>query len=153
MQIAPELLSERNYSGNRLILIENEKMTELQAVLDGYQKEINPILDRLNKEYYPVVEPINQEIGKLQAQVRDLKQKITEETEKFRDDMDMIDSLEQKATLVKNKIQPIILKELEGKLGEFEIARYTEIKNGKIYAVVFDELEEKIKEIRANKKK
>jgi cell division septum initiation protein DivIVA len=153
MQIPKEILSEKNYTGNRRILVEDPNLMEFQTILEGYQKEINPLLDTLNKEYSPVVDPLNQEVLKKLTEVKELKAKIAEETAKYKDIMETIDSFEQRADLIKNKVQPIVLKALEGQLGEFEVARYTEVQDGKIYAVVFDEIEEKVKELRANKAK
>ena len=150
MKIDSTLLSEKNYTGNRRILVEDEKLKEFQTILEGYQKDINPLLDRMNVEYSPIVDPLNAEIQKKTLEIKELKARITAETDKFQDVIDGIEKAEQKAQLIKNKVQPIVLKALEGKLSEFEVARYTEVDGGKIYAVVFDELEEKVKEIRAN---
>ena len=153
MKIDSTLLSEKNYTGNRRILVEDEKLQEFQTILEGYQKDINPLLDRMNVEYSPIVDPLNAEIQKKTLEIKELKARITAETDKFQDVIDGIEKAEQKAQLIKNKVQPIVLKALDGQLGEFEVARYTEVDGGKIYAVVFDELEEKVKEIRANKGK
>lgn len=153
MKIDPNVFSEKNYTGNRRILIEDDKLMEFQKILEGYQKDINPLLDRMNLEYTPVVDPLNQEIQKKTLEIKELKARITSETEKFQDVIDSIEKAEQKAQLIKNKVQPIVMKLLEGKLGEFEVARYTEVEDGKIYAVIFDEIEEKVKEIRTNKKR
>lgn len=153
MIIEKDVLAEKNYTGSRLVLIENEKVDEFSGKLNELQQEINPILDKLAKEYYPVVDPIYQEVQRLTKLVAIEKDKIAVITESFKTDTDAIESLEQKATLIKNKIQPIIMKELDGKLGEFEIARHTTVKDGKIYVEVFDEIEEKVKQLRAIKVK
>jgi peptidoglycan hydrolase CwlO-like protein len=153
MQIDPKVLSEKNYTGTRLIPVDSVKLKELQKELDSYQRQINPILDKLSKEYYPAVDPLYQRIAKLQEEIKPLKEKIAEINNKFQEDTDKIQKVEQKAMLVKNKMQPIILKSIEGQLGEFEIARHTVVKDGKVYVEVFDEIEEKVKQIRANKKK
>lgn len=153
MQIPKEILSEKNYEGTRLILIENEKLNELQVKLDTLQKEVNPILDKLNKEYYPTIDPMYAEVREFTTKLNEKKAKIAEITQSFKEDTDKIDVIEQRATLIKNKMQPIIQKELEGKLGEFELAKHTIVKDGKIYVEVFDEIEEKIKAIRNSKPK
>lgn len=152
MKIDPELLKESNYSGTRLIEIDNPKLQELNETLSSYQREINPILDRLSAEYYPTIDPMYQEVQKLQSQIKEIKEKIAEQTEKFREDIQAIEAAEQKAGVIKNKMQPMILKAIEGKLGEFEIAKNTVVQDGKVFAEVYDELEEKVKAIRATKK-
>jgi len=153
MQIPKEVLSEKNYTGNRRVLIDEPSLSEFQIILQEHQKEINPLLDVLNKDYYPVVEPLHAESMKNLAGAKELNIKMELEKEKYKEIMDKIDGLEAKALLIKNKVQPIVLKALEGQLGEFEVARYTEVTDGKIYAVIFDEIEEKVKELRANKAK
>jgi len=151
MKIDKEILSEKNYAGSRLILIEDKKLDELQVELSSLQHEINPILDILNEKYYTVIDPIYQEVQKLNEEVKAKKFVIGELTNKFKKEIETIEATEQKAMLVKNKMQPIILKSIEGQLGEFEIARHTEVKEGKIYVEVFDEIEEKVKALRASK--
>jgi 2-hydroxy-3-keto-5-methylthiopentenyl-1-phosphate phosphatase len=152
MQIDKTIFSESNYTGSRLIPIENDKIKELQEVLSGYQKEINPILDRLTAEYYPKIDPLYQEVQRFAAESRKIKEEMAEISAGFKADTEFIEQMEQKATLIKNKMQPLIQKEIEGLLGEFEIARHTVVKDGQIFVEVFDQIEEKVKEIRANKK-
>lgn len=153
MQIDKELLSEANYTGSRLILLEDENLTKLHAELEALQKEINPVIDKLSAEYYPKIDPMYQETQKLMEQAKEIKAKIAEITNEYKSDTDFIDSLEQKAQLVKNKMQPIILEMVKDQLGEFETAKNTVVRDGKIYAEVFDEIEEKVKAIRMVKAK
>lgn len=153
MNIPVELLKESNYTGTRLIEVDDPKLRELNEVIKGYQQEINPVLDKLTAEYYPVIDPMYQEVQRLQAQIKEIKEKIAEQTLKFKEDIEIIESTEQKAMAIKNKMQPIILKALEGQLGEFEIAKNTVTQDGKVFAEVYDELEEKIKAVRASKAK
>ena len=42
MKIPADILSEKNYEGSRLILVENEKVAELQKELTKLQLEANP---------------------------------------------------------------------------------------------------------------
>lgn len=151
MQIDKELLSEKNYTGSRLILVENEDVKILQDELTSYQQEINPILEKLSAEYYPAVDPLYQEVQKKNQEIKEIKEKIAEQTDKFRPDIEAIEAVEKKAQLIKQKLQPIILDEVKDKLGEFEVARQTVTQDGKIYVEVFDEIEEKVKQIRASK--
>ena len=151
MQIDKELLSEKNYTGSRLILIENEDVKTLQDELSSYQQEINPILEKLSTEYYPAIDPLYQEVQKKNQEIKEIKEKIAEETEKFKPEIEMIEAVEKKAMLIKQKLQPIILDEVKDKLEEFETARQTVTQEGKIYVEVIDEIEEKVKQIRASK--
>lgn len=153
MQIDKELLSEVNYTGSRLILLEDENLTKLNTELTSYQQEINPIIDKLSAEYYPKIDPMYQEVQKLMEQAKELKAKIAEITNEFKPAIDVIESFEQKAQSVKNKMQPIILEIVKDQLGEFETAKNTVVRDGKIYAEVFDEIEEKVKAIRMVKAK
>ena len=151
MQIDKEILAEKNYTGSRLILIEDEKLSELQAVLDGYQQSINPILDRLDRELYTVTNPLYQEMQELQAKAKEIKEKIVAKQAEFKIEMETLESTERKAQAVKDKMQPIILNYVKDQLDEFEEAKHTVVKEGKIYVEVFDKLEELIKSIRSRK--
>lgn len=153
MQIDKELLSEKNYTGSRLFLIENEDVKTLHDELTALQKEINPTLDKLSTEYYPVVDPLYQEVQKLNTQIKEIKEKISQKTSEFEADIKSIEAIEQKANLVKDKLQPIILEAVKDELGEFEVARQTVVRDEKIYVEIFDEIEEKVKQIRASKAK
>lgn len=153
MQIDPTLLSEKNYTGTRLILIEDERIDELQKALTDEQLSINPVLDRLQEEYYSVIDPMYQEVQKLNERVKEIKANVAEKTKEFQPEIETIEATEQRAQLIKGKMQPIILKAVEGKLGEFETAKNTVVRDGKVYAEVYDEIEEKVKAIRASKSK
>lgn len=152
MKIDKALLAEVNYEGSRLIKIDNETLTELQKELSSLQKEINPILDKLNAEYYTVIDPIYAEVQKLNEEIKSKKFVIAELTKKFQPEIESIEATEQRAQLVKNKMQPLILDAVKGQLGEFEIARHTVNREDGIYVEVFDEIEEKVKAIRAKAK-
>lgn len=153
MFIDKELLSEANYAGSRLILLEDENLSKLQVELEALQKEINPVIDKLSAEYYPRIDPMYQETQKLMEQAKEIKAKIAEITNEYKADTNFIDALEQKAQLIKNKMQPIILEIVKDQLGEFETAKNTVVRDGKLYAEVFDEIEEKVKAIRMVKAK
>lgn len=153
MQIDKELLSEKNYTGSRLILIDDENVRALQTELSALQQEINPILDKLSAEYYPKIDPMYQDVLALNEKVKIIKEDIAKITAEFEGDIKSIEDTELKANLVKDKIQPLILDAIKDQLGEFEIARQTKFQDGEVYAEVFDELEEKIKQLRAAKAK
>lgn len=151
MQIPNEILKESNYEGTRLIEINDETVLALQEQLDALQKEINPALDRLQENFFSKADVIYKEINELNEKIRPLKEQLREMSEANKPDTDFIDGKEQEATLIKNKMQPLILSLVEDQLGEFETAKHTVIKDGKIYVEIFDEIEEKVKAIRASK--
>lgn len=151
MQIDKELLSEKNYSGTRLIEVTDETVIALQSQLTDLQLEINPVLDRLNENYFSKADAIYKELQKLDEQVKPLKEELKSLHDNSKEDIAFIEEQEQKAVLIKNKLQPLILDLVKDELGEFETAKHTVNQDGKIYVEVFDEIEEKIKSIRASK--
>jgi len=100
-----------------------------------------------------VVDPWYQEALKKQEEVKVIKEKIKAVADKYQDDTDFIEANGQKVQLIKNKMVPIINKEVEGQLEEFEKAMHTVVKDNKLFVEVQDEIEEKIKLIRAQKSK
>ena len=151
MQIEKELLSEKNYTGSRLIEINDERVSVLQKKLTELQLEVNPILDKLQENYYSKADVIYAKIQELNKQLEPLKLELKTLFEANEEDTKLIDEKEAEAKLLKDKLQPIILDIVKDQLGEFETAKHTVSKDGKIYVEVFDEIEEKIKAIRASK--
>lgn len=151
MQIEKELLSEKNYTGSRLIEINDERVNVLQKKLTELQLEVNPILDKLQENYYSKADVIYAKIQELNKQLEPLKLELKTLFEANEEDTKLIDEKEAEAKLLKDKLQPIILDIVKDQLGEFETAKHTVSKDGKIYVEVFDEIEEKIKAIRASK--
>ncbi len=152
MIIDKELLSEKNYAGTRLIEIVSPKVKELNDIVSEYQKEANPILEEMEK-ITPLMDPIFAELAELEQKKKEVQSRLAPIREPYDELLQKIEKIDQKATLVKNKIQPLIAEELKGQLGEFEIARHTVVKDGKIFVEVYDEIEEKVKAIRASKPK
>lgn len=151
MQIDPELLSEKNYTGSRLVEVTDETIIELQKELSSLQVEINPILERLNENYFAPADVLYKEIEKLNEQLKPLKEKLKTLFDENKVDTDFIDAQEQKAQLIKNKLQPLLLDLMKDEVGEFETAKHTVVKDDKIYVEIFDEIEERIKAIRLSK--
>lgn len=151
MQIDKELLSEKNYTGTRLIEISDERVGVLQKELTALQLEVNPILDKLQENYYSKADVIYAKIQELTKEITPLKEELKALFEANEADTKLIDEKEAEAKLLKDKLQPIILDVVKDQLGEFETAKHTVSKDGKIYVEVFDELEEKVKAIRASK--
>ena len=151
MQIDPTLLSEKNYTGTRLILVDDPKLEELQKKLTSYQLEINPLLDKLQRELWSEADKEYAEVQKYQEKIQKLKARLQDRQAKYSAEIEKVQSAEQKAQAVKDRMQPIILKAVEGQLGEFETAKNTVVRDGKVYAEVYDEIEEKVKAIRLQK--
>ncbi len=152
MLVPKDILSEKNYTGSRLIEITDEVVLGLKKELDLLQQEMNPLLDTIKPEWdsldasFPRLQKAQEELKKVQ----DERAPILEKCRKYEEDT--LKPVEQKAQLIKNKIQPIILELVKGELGEFEKAQQTMDKDGKVYVEIVDEIEEKVKQIRALKK-
>jgi peptidoglycan hydrolase CwlO-like protein len=151
MQIPKDLLKEINYEGSRLIEINDETVKALQEQLDAIQKEVNPVLDRLQENFFSKADGIYAEINELNEKIKPLKEQLKAMSESNKPDTDFIDSKEQEAMLIKNKMQPLILNLVKEELGEFETAKHTVVKDDKVFVEVIDEIEEKVKAIRASK--
>lgn len=152
MQIPTDLLKEVNYEGSRLIEINDETVKALQEQLDALQKEVNPVLDRLQENFFSIADGIYLEINELNEKIKPLKEKLKEMSEVNKLDTDLIDAKEQEAMLIKNKMQPLILNLVKDELKEFETAKHTVVKEDKVFVEVIDEIEEKVKAVRASKK-
>lgn len=150
MQIPSEYLKESNYEGTRLIEVTDEAVLSLTAELSELQKEANPYLEKM-EALTPQMDPIYSEIAELEAKKRELQAKVAPIREQYDAEMAFVEEIDQRATLIKSKVQPIINDLVKGELGEFERAMQTVHKDGKLYVEVQDQLEEKIKQLRANK--
>ena len=151
MQIPKELLEEKNYEGTRLIELNDAKVIELQAKLKELQLEANPFLSEM-EAMTPEMDPIYSELQTLEVKKQELQKQLAPIREKYDVPLQQVQKIEQKAQLIKDKIQPRVLKAIEKELGEFEQARNLNEKDGKIFVEVVDVIEEEIKKIRANKK-
>jgi arginyl-tRNA synthetase len=147
MQIPKDILSEKNYEGSRYIEVKNEKVAELMKEIKKFQEEANPYLTVMDK-YAKVLDPYYVKIQGLQEQISKIKEEMAEDKLKYDEELDKVQKIDQKAQMIKNKLTPIVMKEIEGQLSEFEIAVQTKEKNGKIFVEVQDKLEELIKSIR-----
>lgn len=150
MQIPKEYLEEKNYEGTRLIEINDETVLELKKQLDDLQKEANPLLTA-SEEFLPEMDRVYAEIQKLEVQKKELHEEIAPIRAKYDEAIKPVEEIDQRATLIKNKITPIVNDIVASQLGEFEKALQMKEEDGKLYVEVVDELEEKIKAIRASK--
>lgn len=151
MKIPAEHLSEKNYEGTRLIQINSSAVKTLKKQLDELQKKANPTL-KVMEELSKKLDPYYSKIGEHQKAIDDIKKEMKDVKDLYDIEIKKVELIDQKAQLVKNKIQPLVLAQVEGKLGEFEKANQMIEKNGVIFVEVIDEIEEKIKQVRANKK-
>jgi hypothetical protein len=164
MQIPKEILSEKNYEGNRFIEIEKDEiLTPLFDELARLQKEADPYIEE-SAPLYKIVDPVFQKIGVIEGKKREAIEKFEGEKVEIRstvqDTIDKLQDLEhkcemisKKSDVIKNKLMPILFDKVKDKLGEFEIATEVKEKDGKVYVEVQDKLEELIKAIRLQKAK
>lgn len=152
MKIPQEYLSEVNYEGTRLIKIEDENVKVLQEELNKYQQEANPFLDEMAK-YTPEIDRVYMEVRELEAKKKELLDDLAPTKALYDEQLKQVEAIDEKASVIKNKIETIVLEEAAPQLGEFEIPLHTKVVDGQMFVEVRDELEEKIKQIRAMKLK
>lgn len=152
MQIPKELLSEKNYEGTRLIEIQDENILKLFKERSEILKAGEPIMKRMDElskpldEFYLKLRPLEEERKKLKEDM----QPAVDAYQAVVDEMDT--TIYQKSRLIDQKLYPMVDNLVKDQLGEFEKASTLTERDGKFYVEVIDELEEKIKLIRATKK-
>jgi len=151
MKIPSELLAEKNYEGTRLLELTDEKLTALQKELNVLQVEANPHLLEMEK-ITPSLDPLFTKIRELNEEMKKVQDKKAPLQEVYNEWLKKVEEIDQRAQLIKNKIEPLVKKLIEGQLGEFEKATTMKEKDGKIFVEIVDEIEEKVKAIRAIKK-
>jgi uncharacterized phage infection (PIP) family protein YhgE len=152
MQIPSELLKESNYSGTRLIEIKDAQVTKLQKELTKLQLEANPFLEEMEK-LTPILDPYYTKLRNLQEEIKKVQEEMAPTKETYDEWLEKVQKIDQKAQLIKNKIQPIVLDLVNPQLTEFEKANQMIEKDGQLFVEVADEIEEKVKAIRASKVK
>jgi chromosome segregation ATPase len=152
MQINKEVLAEKNYEGTRLVEITDEKVKALHAELNKLQAEANPHL-KVMEEITPKLDPLFAKLRTLEEEKAKIKAEMTPIREPYDVELQAVEKIDQRAQLIKNKIQPLVLSLVKDSLGEFETARQLIEKDGKMYIEVIDEIEEKVKSLRASKAK
>lgn len=152
MLIPKEMLAEKNYTGSRLIKVNDPTVLKLKKELTEFQKKANPTLKKM-EEISKLLDPTYSKIAELNQQITKLKEEIKPTRELYDLEMAKVELIDQRAQLVKNKIQPLIEEAIKGQLGEFEKALQATEKNNLIFVEVVDELEEAVKRIRASKLK
>jgi len=152
MKIPTDLLAEKNYEGSRLIEVTDPKVIELKKEITDFQPIAKPhleIMEKLGKE----LDPSYTKIRELDEQKKKLKEEMQPTLDKFNVELKKMEAIEQKTNAIKNKIQPIVAKLMEGQLSEFETARQLLDRDGKLFVEVIDEIEERVKFIRMQKTK
>ena len=150
MKIPKEYLRESAYEGTRFVEVKNETVLGLVKEIMAYQQEANPtleVMDSLSK----ILDPYYQKIQKLQTEIGNIKAEMADDKAKYDEEMAKVEKIDQKASLIKNKIMPLILDEVKDELGEFEVALQTKEVDGKLYVEIQDKLEEQVKSLRAQK--
>lgn len=152
MKIDKELLSEKNYTGTRLIWIKNPMVAKLKKEIETIQKQANPFLKKMDK-MTKVLDPFYTKMREHQDAIKKIQEEMKPTKDLYDIELKEVEALDSKATLIKNKITPIIHKELEGQLEEFEEARQTITKGDVIYVEVINKIEDFIKGYRTAKLK
>lgn len=152
MKIPADILSEKNYEGTRVIKIEDPTLSKLQVELNKFQQSINPFLAEMEK-LTPKMDPVYAEINKHHTEIKKLQEEVAPVRAEYDALVEKITPFEQKAQVVKNKMLPIVNKLIKEQLGEFETATNMNEKDGVFTIEVRDEIEEKVKAIRASKAK
>jgi|GEM_PF-4311063 len=154
MIIDKKILSEKNYTGTRKILINDEKVRTLKGELKKLQLEINPILDGLAPTFAKFG-ATNKVIAEHQAEIKRLNEEIQPDKDFYEEEMKKIEPAEKKARLIKDKLEPLVIKLVEDQLGEFEKPLHVteDDKTGDIYVEVEDQIEKTILRIREHNAK
>ena len=152
MQLPKDLLSEKNYEGTRLIEITDENVLRLFKERAEILKSGEPIMARMDElskpldEFYKKLQPLEEERKKIKEDM----QPATDAYQAVVDEMDK--NIYQKSRLIDQKLNPMVDNLVKDQLGEFEKAKTLTERDGKYYVEIEDQIEEKIKLIRATKK-
>jgi len=161
MNIPQELLAEKNYTGTRKILINDPKVRELKAELKELQKSINPIIEGLQDTLKKFDEGNARILEKQKAkqaieqEIEAIHKELAPDKKLYDKEMEKIQPFDEQAQLIKNKLEPLVMKLVEDQLGEFERPLHvTEDDDGvDIYVEVVDELEQFVQTKRTQKAK
>lgn len=151
MQINKEVLSEKNYTGTRLIPLVDAQVVKFKKELGKFQKQANPFLKKM-ESYTKVLDPFYKQIAALEEQKKKIQEQMRPTKELYDIELKKVELIDQKAALVKQKIQPLVANFVKDKLSEFEVALQLIEKNNMIYIEVADKLEEFIKSYRSKNK-
>jgi len=140
MKIDTELLKEENYSNPRLVEITNDEIGKLYEEIKQHQENVNPYLKRF------------EEIEARRAELRaPLEAYVNETKQELEDMMEKMQSEDQMASKIKEKLVPLVEDEVMPHLEELDEFVGLEKIDGKYYAKVNDRIEEWVKSIRQSK--
>jgi hypothetical protein len=118
--------------------------------IDAYQKQATPFLKKM-EDISKVLDPQYATIAEHTKEINRIKAEMAGTLELYNIELKKVELLDQKAQMIKNKMQPIVDKELEGKLGEFEKPTDLTTEKGFHYVEVADTIEDFIKAKRLRK--
>ena len=151
MRIPKEYLEEKNYEGSRLVEVKDTTVLKLRNDIKELASQMKPYLDKMDALK---IDPYNTERVRLKKELTDLEEKWKGPLEQYHEEYSEVRKLEDKITLLKNKISPRVNKILDEakEVGEFERAdKVVDKDDGKLYVEIIDEIEEKIKSVRTAK--
>lgn len=140
MQIDEQVIAPTKYSNPRFVEIKDKKVKELYEQVLEFQKVINPKLERL--------EEITQKKEKLKKPFNDYCAEVKAEEEEL---IAFMEGEDAKARKIKEKLVPMVEKEVMPELGDFDEFVGLQINNDKLVAKVNDRIEEFIKSVRNQK--
>ena len=152
MQIPAEFLKEKCYEGTRLIAITDETVLKLKKEIAKFRPIAEPHL-KLMEEYSKTLDPFYTKIRELDAEKEKIKSEMKPTKELFDVELKEMEAIEQKTDLIKQKLQPLVAALIKDQLGEFETGKQLIEKGDELFVEVLDEIEEKVKLIRASKMK
>lgn len=142
MQIDTSLFTEDKYTNPRLVEVKNEEIGKLYTTIREHQENVNPFLKRY--------EEIEAKKAELKAPYDEYAKETKQELE---DMMEKMQSEDQLAAKVKEKLVPLVQEEVLPQLGELDEFVGLEKIDGKLYAKINDRVEEWIKAVREQKPK
>lgn len=151
MQIPKEILSEKNYEGTRLIEITDETVISLNNERKERLKEGEPILKEM-EVLSPPLDAFYEKLRPVEEERKKIKEEMQPAYDAYHAKVEEMDKIYQKGQIVSNKMQPLINEIVKPQLSEFEAAKQLVERDGKLFVEVVDEIEEKIKALRATKK-
>lgn len=150
MQIPKEYLAEKNYEGSRLIEISDPDVVRLHGELKKLQLEANPHLE-IMESITPKLDPYFTKLRELENEKTKIRGEMAPIREPYDKELEQVQKIDQRAQLIKDKITPLVNKIVEAQLGDFEKALQLTERDGKMFVEVVDEIEEKVKAVRAAK--
>lgn len=142
MQIDPKFLTPENYTNPRYIKITNDEIGTLYDQIVAHQNNVNPFLTRY--------EEIEAKKAELKKPYDDYCAEVKQELD---DMMEKMQSEDQLAKKIKDKLVPMVEEEILPQLGELDEFVGLEKKDDGYYAKINDRIEEWIKAIREQVKK